>query len=90
MDKRSKSSWATFHHGADIGIRGIGPSLNAAFEQGGLALTGVMTEPERIKSVIQRKITCNAPSTDLLFYPPYREKTSSFRERMRAIKKMLY
>ena len=27
------SRWEHFEHGADIGIRGIGPNLAAAFEQ---------------------------------------------------------
>src|SRR3569623_1395361 len=39
MDKNSESHWELYPHEADMGVRGIGPSLEAAFAQAGLALT---------------------------------------------------
>jgi len=36
--------WEHFSHPADIGIRGIAPTLEAAFEQAGIALTAVITQ----------------------------------------------
>jgi SHS2 domain-containing protein len=38
-------SWEHFSHEADMGIRGIGPSLEAAFAQAAVALTAVITDP---------------------------------------------
>lgn len=40
--------WEHFPHGADIGVRGIGPALAAAFEQAALALTALVTDPARV------------------------------------------
>nr|WP_246589907.1 archease [Marinobacterium ramblicola] len=38
-----------FHHGADIGVRGEGSSIERAFEQTAMALTAVITDPERVR-----------------------------------------
>ena len=35
-----------FPHDADVGLRGLGPSLEVAFEQAALALTGIVTDAE--------------------------------------------
>jgi tRNA nucleotidyltransferase (CCA-adding enzyme) len=35
-----------FPHGADVGVRGIGPTSDAAFEQAALALTSAVTDPD--------------------------------------------
>ncbi|MGZ8214251.1 MAG: archease, partial [Methylosarcina sp.] len=40
--------WEHFDHDADIGIRGIAPTLAEAFEQAAIALTAVVTDPERV------------------------------------------
>lgn len=55
-----------FPHDADIGVRGIGPTLNAAFEQAALAMTAVMTDPEKVELKETVQIECTAPSPDLL------------------------
>ena len=34
-----RCGWEHFAHGSDIGVRGFGPSMEAAFEQAALALT---------------------------------------------------
>jgi tRNA nucleotidyltransferase (CCA-adding enzyme) len=34
-----------FEHGADIGVRGFGPTRTAAFGQAALALVAVVTDP---------------------------------------------
>lgn len=36
--------WEHFHHESDIGVRGIGSTLEKAFAQAALALTAVITE----------------------------------------------
>ena len=50
-----------FPHGADVGIRGVGPTCEAAFEQAALALTSVVTDPTRIASKEAVEVTCEAP-----------------------------
>ena len=39
------ASWEHFHHVADVGIRGIGPTLGSAFEQAAKAMTAAVTNP---------------------------------------------
>jgi tRNA nucleotidyltransferase (CCA-adding enzyme) len=41
-----KARWEHFPHDADVGIRGIGSTVEEAFEQAALALTAVVTEAE--------------------------------------------
>ena len=50
-----------FPHGADVGIRGVGPTCDTAFEQAALALTSVVTDPTRIASEEAVEVTCEAP-----------------------------
>jgi tRNA nucleotidyltransferase (CCA-adding enzyme) len=59
--------WCHFHHGADIGVCGIGPTRDAAFEQAAIALSAIVTEPHRIASLSAVDIECEAPSDTLLF-----------------------
>jgi tRNA nucleotidyltransferase (CCA-adding enzyme) len=58
--------WEHFDHGADIGIRGVGPTRESAFEQIALALTGVVTDPRAVRPQMQVAIACQAPSDELL------------------------
>jgi tRNA nucleotidyltransferase (CCA-adding enzyme) len=58
--------WEHFAHGADIGVRGIGPTKEAAFEQAALALTGVVTGPESVRADTAVRIACEAPTDELL------------------------
>ncbi len=60
--------WEHFPHGADIGIRGVGPTLDAAFEQVALALTAVLVLPERVASRDVVGVSCEATSHDELLY----------------------
>ncbi len=55
-----------FAHGADIGVRGIGPTPAAAFEQAALALTRAVTDPARIAPQTAIDIVCEAPNESLL------------------------
>jgi SHS2 domain-containing protein len=58
--------WAHFPHEADVGIRGVGASKQEAFEQAAIALTAVVTDPQRVTSVEEVRITCRAPDEELL------------------------
>lgn len=58
--------WEHFEHGADIGVRGIGATKAAAFEQAALALTAVITDPQSVAAVEAVDIRCVAPDDELL------------------------
>ncbi len=55
-----------FAHGADVGVRGIGPNRAAAFEQAAVALSEIVTELQKIEPKIPVSIECQAPSDALL------------------------
>lgn len=61
-----QSRWEHFEHGADIGVRGIGPTMAAAFEQAALALTGVITDTALVRPLEAVAVACEAPSDDIL------------------------
>lgn len=61
-----QGSWEHFPHGADIGIRGIGPTKEAAFEGAALALTAVLTDPAAVIPSQEVLLTCHAPDDELL------------------------
>lgn len=56
-----------FAHGADIGVRGRGPTLDLAFAAAGRALTAVITDPAAVRAVEAIDVHCEAPDRDLLF-----------------------
>ena len=58
--------WELFAHGADMGIRGTGDSKTAAFEQAAIALTAVITDPDRVAAKESVKLSCTAPDDELL------------------------
>lgn len=59
--------WEHFSHKADIGIRGFAYSKEASFEQAGLALTAVITDPKIVAPLQSIEIECSAPNDELLF-----------------------
>ena len=59
--------WEHFRHIADIGIRGIGDTLEEAFEEGATALMQVICTPEQVKPIQTIQIQCTADDNDLLF-----------------------
>jgi SHS2 domain-containing protein len=56
-----------FAHDADVGVRGIGPTREAAFEQAAVALSAAVTEITRIAAATPVAIRCEAPNDELLF-----------------------
>ena len=58
--------WEHFEHGADVGVRGIAPTLGGAFEQAALALTAVVADPATVHAVDSVEIACQAPDDELL------------------------
>ena len=61
-----RARWEHFAHAADIGVRGIGATLEEAFEQAALALTAVVVDPEQVRLVTTVDISCEAPDDELL------------------------
>ncbi len=55
-----------FVHGADIGVRGYGPTLEEAFAQAALALTAVVVDPAQVRPVEPVAVTCSAPDRETL------------------------
>jgi tRNA nucleotidyltransferase (CCA-adding enzyme) len=58
--------WEHFAHGSDVGVRGVGPSKEEAFEQAALALTAVIADLQAVEPKEEVEITCEAPDDELL------------------------
>lgn len=58
--------WEHFHHEADVGVRGIGASREAAFAQAALAMTAVVTDPATVEPREAVAIECHADDVELL------------------------
>lgn len=57
--------WELFPHGADVGVRGWGPTTETAFEQAALALMHVVTDVTiSERSLVE--VRCEAPDIELL------------------------
>lgn len=59
--------WEHFHHVADVGIRGIGPTVEEAFAQGAMALMAVMCDVSTVRDPQCVPIQCRAEEMDSLF-----------------------
>ena len=62
----SEGRWEHFPHQADMGVRGVGPTLADAFEQTALAMIAVVTDPARVSPKVAVDIHCEAPDDELL------------------------
>ena len=60
--------WEHFPHGADIGIRGVGPTIEGAFQQVALALTAVVVEPTRVNGRETVDVSLDSATVDELLY----------------------
>lgn len=68
-DPRSSTThWEHFPHGADIGVRGFGPTPDVAFEQAAIAAIAVMTNPSFVRLEKTVEIEAEAPNLDLLLF----------------------
>ena len=59
-----RTGWEHVPHGADIGVRGWGNDLAAAFEQAALATTAIVADPSLIRLDTSVDISCEAASLD--------------------------
>jgi len=62
----SIAHWEHFPHQADIGVRGLGATLEQAFEQAALALTAVITDLAIVAPKEMIRLSCAAPDVELL------------------------
>ena len=60
--------WEHFAHGADIGVRGRGPTPAAAFGQAAVALTAVVTDPATVRPIESVHLRCHGTDLELLLY----------------------
>lgn len=58
--------WEHYPHDADMGVRGLGETLEQAFEQAALALTAVVTDLSCVRPREMISISCEAPDDELL------------------------
>ncbi len=67
MDElKPPARWEHFPHAADMGIRGMGITKSQAFEQAALALTAIVTDPQRVSDHFKIRFSCDAPDDELL------------------------
>jgi tRNA nucleotidyltransferase (CCA-adding enzyme) len=57
-----------FPHGADVGVRGVGPTCASAFEQAALALTMAVTDPAGIAPQAAVEVVCEVPDAAILLH----------------------
>lgn len=60
------ASWEHFPHDADVGLAGIGPTKAEAFRQAALALTAVVTDPQKVRSLASVPLVCRAADDERL------------------------
>ena len=61
------ASWEHFAHDADVGVRGVGATMEEAFEQAALALTAIVSDLDSVAPRTRVAIHCEAPDEALLF-----------------------
>jgi SHS2 domain-containing protein len=66
LPDHAEPGWQHFPHGADIGVRGVGATLEEAFAQAATALTAVITDPAQVQPVEAVTIRCQAPDVETL------------------------
>ena len=59
--------WEHFQHQADVGVRGIGKTLDEAFVEGAIALMAVVCSPQKVRPLERVDIRCRADDDELLF-----------------------
>ena len=58
--------WEHFPHDADVGVRGVGPTAEAAFEEAARALTAAIVEPGAVVPRDAVEVACSAPDIEIL------------------------
>jgi SHS2 domain-containing protein len=58
--------WEHFPHMADMGVRGYGASVEAAFAEAARALTAILCDPAQVRRTTSVEIRCEAPDVEAL------------------------
>lgn len=66
LTQAGTARWEHFAHGADIGVRGIGATKEAAFGQAALALSAVITDLTRVVGRRKVEVRCEAENREAL------------------------
>jgi tRNA nucleotidyltransferase (CCA-adding enzyme) len=61
------AGWQLFAHDADVGVRGVGPTREAAFEQGAIALMHAIGAGDDVAPREAVSVACAAPDCETLF-----------------------
>ena len=67
MSDNLRNKWEHFAHKADMGIRGVGPTKAAAFEQAAFAMVAIITDLEKIEPRQEVKISSMSDDDEILF-----------------------
>lgn len=62
----TQPNWGHFPHQADIGVRGVSSTREAAYESAAQAVTAVIIDPESVAPAQSVPINCEAPDDELL------------------------
>ena len=65
-DAAPRVGWSHFPHEADIGVRGIGRTLEEAFAFAAVAMTAAAVDPAGVRPAQRVQVTCAAPDRELL------------------------
>lgn len=68
MPKESSTDWTHFPHGADVGVRGRGPTIGAAFAAAALAMAAASVDPDTIRPESAVAIRCCGEDDEDLLY----------------------
>lgn len=60
--------WEHFEHGADVGVRGFGPTRVSAFEQAARALTAILADPDKVADRESVVVACRATDDEILLF----------------------
>ncbi len=60
--------WELFSHQSDIGIRASAETISRAFEDAGLGLTGIITDPKDVRAAQPVNIECTGEDEEDLFF----------------------
>ena len=64
----AERKWYHYSHPADMGVRGVGSTMADAFGQAAVAMTAVITDPDRIEKKVQVELSCRDGDPEMLFF----------------------
>ncbi|CAM3996760.1 archease [Corallococcus sp. ZKHCc1 1396] len=70
---RPHSHWEHFTRDEQLGVRGVGRSMEQAFEMAALALAALVTEPQRVEAHEELEVSCHSADHDELLAEWLRE-----------------